>query len=124
MENKKAQLEEFERSELEARRLDQALDQAAHRVQALDPEGEPENDGSAPTNDHTTSSAASFPEPAGLGSVNSTPPPSARRSGGSSMGFIGALTHSFQNVMDVDPESSRRNSIGKTRESIGQVSSF
>ena len=39
-----------------------------------------------------------------------------------SLGFLGALTHTFHNVIDVDPESTRRAGIGKTRENIAQVS--
>lgn len=46
-------------------------------------------------------------------------PRSSGRNGG--YGLFDAISHKFQGVMDVDPESARRSSITKTRESIEQV---
>ncbi|KDN40422.1 hypothetical protein K437DRAFT_295840 [Tilletiaria anomala UBC 951] len=39
----------------------------------------------------------------------------------SGYGLFGALSHTFQSVMDVDPEATRRNSIAKLRDSIAQL---
>jgi len=37
-------------------------------------------------------------------------------------GFLGAITHTFQSVMDTDPEATRRNNMGRLREQIVLVS--
>lgn len=50
------------------------------------------------------------------GSVRALP---QKRSGG---GLLGALSHTFHSVMDVDPEATRRSRISKLREEIAQVS--
>lgn len=34
---------------------------------------------------------------------------------------MSALSHTLHGIMDADPEATRRNSIGKTRDSINQV---
>ncbi|CAG8655301.1 1296_t:CDS:1, partial [Diversispora eburnea] len=35
--------------------------------------------------------------------------------------ILSVLSHTIHGIMDVDPEATRRNSIGKTRDSIIQV---
>ena len=40
----------------------------------------------------------------------------------SSSKLFSVLSHTIHGIMDVDPETTRRNSIGKTRDSIIQVS--
>jgi sorting nexin-41/42 len=74
-------------------------------------------------------SSASMDQP--RTSTSSTPPStgtarssSASRSGkrfSSNYGLLGALSHTFQSVMDVDPEATRRNNIAKLRDSIAQL---
>lgn len=95
LESKRAVLEELERSELEAQRLEKALE----RVRIVGEDGGTER---------------AIVEP--IAPVA----PVVRRSGG---GLLGALSHTFHGIVDVDPESTRRNSIGKTRESINEVRS-
>lgn len=95
LESKRHALEDLERSELEAQRLEQAL--AKVRI-GSSRGGE---DGAAAEEVRTP--------------VAPLPP---RKSGG---GLLGALSHTFQGIVDADPETTRRNSIGKTRESINQV---
>ena len=46
--------------------------------------------------------------------------PRGRKTSG--YGFLSALSYSLHGMMDVDPETARRNTITKTRESISQVS--
>jgi sorting nexin-4 len=38
------------------------------------------------------------------------------------MGLLDALSYTLHGMMDVDPETARRNGITKTRETISQVS--
>lgn len=104
LETKRVQLEELERTELEAQRLHSALDRSASARQSQASE-----DPSA----SATSDAAD--------DISSTAPPGARKSGAASFGLLGAIQHSIHNMIDVDPEATRRSNISKTRESIGQV---
>jgi len=48
----------------------------------------------------------------------SGPPP---RRTGSGMGLLNALSYTLHGMMDVDPETARRNGISKTRETISQL---
>lgn len=98
LDSKRTVLEELERSELEAQRLHQALE----RVRV-----------GGSVDDSTTGSTTTGEE-----ERRETPLP-PRKSGG---GLLGALSHTFQGFTDADPETTRRNSIGKTRESINEVS--
>ncbi|KAG9014381.1 Sorting nexin, cytoplasm-to-vacuole targeting pathway/endosomal sorting [Tulasnella sp. JGI-2019a] len=117
---KKAQLEDFEKSEAEAKRLEDAL--SSSRRMPRSGESEDGSDTTSPTSEEGpgTSSFAS-----GGGASRSRPlrsasmePPRTRRT---SYGFLTALSYSLQGMMDVDPEASRRNNISKTRDSIGQL---
>ncbi|EUC59640.1 sorting nexin-41 protein, partial [Rhizoctonia solani AG-3 Rhs1AP] len=47
--------------------------------------------------------------------------PIHRRGGSGAKGFLNALSHSFQGIMDVDPEAARRNGISRTKDGIAQV---
>lgn len=102
LESKRGTLEELERSELEAQRLEKALE----RVRIVGDDGGTER--AVPRE----SSEATAPLPP----LSTTSAP--RRSGG---GLLGALTHTFHGIVDADPEATRRNTITKTRESINQV---
>lgn len=118
-------MDELERSEAEARRLDSILDQAINRVKPLDsdsdasPSPPPGTSRSVPT----LSSAQADPEhsqQAHQQQQSASVREQARTlsKSSSSSGFFGAITHTFSNVIDNDPDSTRRNNIGKTRESI------
>lgn len=135
LEHKRAGLEELERTEREASRLEEALSQGrvsnpldrsvrANGIvsQSSSTNGVSENDGeeaphsadpSGRHNDYAASEAFYTPPPPISG-----PPP--RRSG-SGMGLLNALSYTIHGMMDVDPETARRNTITKTRESISQV---
>lgn len=120
LEAKREQLEELEKSEREARRLEEALGRgrggpspSASQVQTHD-----ENEQAEANEDA---------EPQGLAEEQSSylpphpgPNPVRRRAPG--MGFLSALSYTLHGMMDVDPETARRNSISKTRETISHVS--
>lgn len=112
LDGKRAHLDELERSETEARRLDTALDRALNRVKPIDSDGEV----SSPSDSTSPPAPTQQPQDNLSSSRTST---SMSKSG--SLGFLGALSHTLQTVIDVDPESSRRSNITKTRELISQL---
>ncbi|KAJ6624964.1 hypothetical protein B0H10DRAFT_2005063 [Mycena sp. CBHHK59/15] len=105
LESKREQLEELEKSEREARRLDSALG----RGRASEPTSPTEQGGEEP---QRQSQSAYLPPHPG-------PNPARRRAPG--MGLLNALSYTLHGMMDVDPETARRNGITKTRESISQL---
>ncbi|MBE3041571.1 hypothetical protein IMZ48_03120 [Candidatus Bathyarchaeota archaeon] len=126
---KKALLDQLEHSESEARRIEQYLSGSQHLHQPP-PRGAREHtrgqrDGSQ---DDADSFDSDFPPAQGVSNVPSAKqgaPAAAHRripSGNSITNKIfGPIRHVIQGVADVDPERSRRDLIGKTREGIGQL---
>lgn len=117
LESKKAVLEDYEKNEAEARRLESALNRgrAGASQNPSEDDGGAEGEHGPGTSSFATgtrqSRSRSMPESA----VES---PRGRRT---SYGFLSALSYSLQGIMDVDPEAARRSNISKTRDSIGQV---
>lgn len=110
LENKRETMEELDRSEAEAQRLQSALSGGGGSAFNKRPgtsvlAGEDDENGGA------------RPDP------RSVPPPTyaSPRRKQSSMGLLNALSYSLSGMMDVDPETARRNNISKTKESISQV---
>lgn len=123
LDNKRTQLEDLERSELEAKRLDTALDRALNRVKAIDSDGEIDHSPPLGT-DVPSSMSQSLPSDSLAPPADDSSTLATSRSmnkSTSSLGFLGALSHTFHSVVDVDPESTRRSGIGKTRETIAHV---
>lgn len=121
LESKRETLDELERSETEARRLEAALGRgrangiASPRSplqgeDAANEEGQGDSGGEAA---EEPSSAHLPPHPG--------PNPVRRRPQAPGMGLLSALSYTLHGMMDVDPETARRNGITKTRESISQV---
>ena len=111
LENKREQLEDLEKSEREARRLEEALGKG--RVSGLSsslviPSQEESEDAPELVTTH------SLPPHPG-------PNPARRRTKPPGMGLLNALSYTLHGMMDVDPETARRNGITKTRENISQV---
>ncbi|KAM4054735.1 PX domain-containing protein [Hirsutella rhossiliensis] len=109
---KRALLDQLERSEAEARRIEQYLSSS----QQLSPPPKRSTSLKEPTSQHrreagqedTESIDSDFPTTHG---DFPSPPPS----------IFGPIRHAVQGVVDVDPERTRRDTIGKTKESIGQL---
>lgn len=121
LEAKREQLEELEKSEREARRLEEALgrgrgdalssSQIRSDVGEQQEQHEQHDDEAEPQSLAEEQSSYLPPHPG--------PNPVRRRAPG--MGFLNALSYTLHGMMDVDPETARRNSISKTREAISQV---
>nr|VWO94638.1 TcdA [Ganoderma boninense] len=119
LETKREQLEDLEKSEREARRLEEALNQgrpgpARESSSQIGEEGEGEVEQPATNENEARRQEASVNLPPHPG-----PSPVKRRAPG--MGFLSALSYTLHGMMDVDPETARRNSITKTREGISQL---
>ena len=133
---KRALLESLERSEAEARRIDQYLSgnqQLPAPRRSTEPASPHQHrrEGSA---EDTASIDSDFPPT--HGDLSSAPsakigtPERSNSSGGHKKAasgnsitnkIFGPIRHAVQGVVDVDPERTRRDQIGKTRESITQL---
>lgn len=110
LEAKREQLEELEKSEHEARRLEAALGGRSTVSLPSSPDQEPTEEES---NIQTHSASYVPPHPG--------PNPARRNARAPGMGFLNALSYTLHGMMDVDPETARRNGISKTKETISQV---
>ena len=132
---KRQNLENLERSELEAKRIDQYLSsggqqsgppprRAASSASTRSIRSEP---GVQPKQEDTASIDSDFPPTHGdlpsSGAQDQERPRSKSQSGGSTVAnkIFGRLSHTFQGIVDVDPERTRRDQIGKTKESLVHV---
>jgi len=113
--NKREQLEELDKSEREARRLEEALGRS--RVNATRRMSQSHEEGATEENAGEPGAALENtyipPHPG--------PNPTRRRTQAPGMGLLNALSFTLHGMMDVDPETARRNGITKTRETISQV---
>jgi hypothetical protein len=139
LEKKRNLLESLERSEAESRRLEQHLSGVGHqppRSRAASNSSQ-RNSGEADQHRRTEEDRASidsdFPPTHGdtpssvQGAPDSHSPPSSPHKKTASGNFVtnklfGSITHAFRGMADVDPEKTRRDQIGKTRDSMVQVS--
>ena len=126
---KRVTLDELERSEQEARRLDEALSRGLSSTKLLDDDSQSnrysdehqennDNDDHINENEQQPSSEVHENE---TNITNTTIEPTHVKGHKNNLSFLGALSQSIQGMMDVDPEATRRNSIGKTREAIQGV---
>lgn len=137
LEKKKALLESLERSEAEAKRLEQHLSGATYSQpvrnrstsnssqRSSGHERRPEEDTASidsdfpPTHGDVPSSSQGSPE----ASATSTTSPHKKSPSGNFVTnkLFAPITHAFRGMADVDPERTRRDQIGKTKESLYQV---
>ncbi|KAI4669780.1 uncharacterized protein J4E79_000058 [Alternaria viburni] len=138
LEKKRNLLESLERSEAESKRLEQHLSGVSHQParsraasnsshrsigEAEQPRRSDEDRASIdsdfpPTHGDTPSSAQGAPD-------NQSPPSSPHKKTASgnfvTNKLFGSITHAFRGMADVDPEKTRRDQIGKTRDSMVQL---
>ncbi|RIA94861.1 hypothetical protein C1645_758948 [Glomus cerebriforme] len=116
LERQKFNLEILEKSDQEAKRLEEALakerglhDTSIQNSQSFDDEN---NENAIGENGHHDE----FSQNADISTLSKSH--QKRRSGSK---LFSVLSHTIHGIMDVDPEATRRNSLGKTRESIIQL---
>lgn len=138
---KRALLESLERSELEAKRIDQYLNNqpptsptkrapAARAVAGSPPSGASAEDTASidsdfpPTHgDATTSPSAAQGTPQRGQDSDASAEARKRSASGNFVTnkIFGRISHAMHGIVDVDPERTRRDQIGKTRETLGQL---
>ncbi|KAJ7576859.1 hypothetical protein C8J56DRAFT_971790 [Mycena floridula] len=117
LETKREQLEELEKSEQVAQRLDDALKKGRNGVSVqAESADQPETQGATRTESEASGEPSSQYLPPHPG-----PNPVRRRTNVPGMGLLNALSYTLHGMMDVDPETARRNGITKTRETISQL---
>ncbi|RYO75430.1 hypothetical protein DL766_010016 [Monosporascus sp. MC13-8B] len=137
---KKALLDQLERSEAEAQRIEQYLT-SSQQIGATQRVSPPKRSSSMRENstqhhregsgEDTASIDSDFPPTHGdfsaapsarVGAPERSPPPPTHKKAPSTNSItnkiFGPIRHAIQGVADVDPERTRRDTIGKTRESI------
>lgn len=140
LDKKRNLLKSLEQSEAEAKRIEQYLSQTGASTapprRSLSSASRNSND--RPREEDTASIDSDFPPTHGEG----YPPPSAsqgapqtsepsspvhKKTGSGNFvatKLFGRVSHAFQGIVDVDPERTRRDQIGKTKESLTQVGHF
>ncbi|KAG7093783.1 hypothetical protein E1B28_007430 [Marasmius oreades] len=119
LETKREQIEELEKSEREAQRLEEALGRGglSRSTPAVSPNEDSEETENSDGNEQVSHSAP----PSSVVPPHPGPNPARRRTRAPGMGFLNALSYTLHGMMDVDPETARRNGISKTREQISQL---
>ncbi|KAL4864836.1 hypothetical protein BDV12DRAFT_175592 [Aspergillus spectabilis] len=141
LEKKKTLLESLERSEMEAKRIEQYLNRTSTQPptkpqrslstsSATSSQGGTEGE-SRPSGEDTASIDSDFPPthaehpPAQRYSESgqTSPPAHRKTSSGTFVAnkFFGRISHAVHGFVDVDPERTRRDQIGKTKESLVQL---
>ena len=128
---KRQYLDGLERSELEAKRIDQYLSSAGSpsdtpkRANSTASTRSVRSNGAKGQEGEESSIDSDFPPTHGdVHTTTSTPSsPSRERSKSGSGGFVankifGRISHAVHGIVDVDPERTRRDQIGKTKESL------
>ncbi|KAF9439257.1 Sorting nexin, cytoplasm-to-vacuole targeting pathway/endosomal sorting [Entomortierella beljakovae] len=153
LESKRSNLENLERMEVEAKRLDSALnrERTVTASSTTTTSSTVQNEGDAPVQDHISEEGAFTNEPesttesientesqnpyARNNSVGSTEngdssnpyahthvlPTSTPKRRSTRINVFSALSHTLHGIIDVDPEATRRNNIGKTKDAIAEL---
>ena len=120
---KREQLEDLEKSEREAHRLEEALGRGrVQRSSSLPGRAAPEEEGEG-ENEEEQGEEQDHPTQQSLPSLPPHPGPSTVRRRAPGMGFLSALGYTLSGMVDADPETARRNAISRNRETISQVGS-
>lgn len=122
LEQKKAKLEQLERSEAEAQRIEQHLTQSG-----FGPASPPRSTSSDRSNhnrqEDNDSIDSDFP-PNHHGQTMPSESSSPKKNGSGNFitnKLFGSVSHAIKGVVDVDPERTRRDQIGRTKESVAQL---
>ncbi|KAJ5742417.1 uncharacterized protein N7511_011436 [Penicillium nucicola] len=132
---KKTLLDSLERSELEAKRIEQYLNRTTHQTGGTKPRSLSTSSAVSSETGHESSADSQFPPthddsyghpPASQSGGAKSPSASPAHRKTSSGNFVtnkifGRISHAIHGFADVDPERTRRDQIGKTKESLIQL---
>lgn len=139
LEKKRTNLEQLERSEAEAKRIEQYMTSSgmqnaprrstSHASARSQPAIREEDSNSADSDFPANMSSSTPSAQQGSSEYPSSPPQSPpernnshkRASSGVANKLFGRLTHAIQGVTDADPERARRDAMGKTREGLSHL---
>lgn len=117
---KREQLEELEKSEQEARRLEEALGKGRmHRSSSMP--GRAASEEGEGRGEEEQEEEQDLPTQQSLPSLPPHPGPSTVRRRAPGMGFLSALGYTLSGMIDSDPETARRNAISRNKELTSQV---
>ncbi|CAI2168127.1 14682_t:CDS:2 [Funneliformis geosporum] len=120
LEKQRLNLETLENSEQEAKRLEEALTKERGIRDNSVPNTQPNPDGE--NNENLIGENDQAEEQSQNGDLLSLPEePKSHQKRRSGSKLFSVLSHTIHGIIDVDPEATRRNSIGKTRDSIIQL---
>ncbi|GBB97663.1 hypothetical protein RclHR1_03030007 [Rhizophagus clarus] len=116
LDKQKFSLEVLEKSEQESKRMEEALakDHATQDTSNQNTQSNPDGE----NNENTGENGHHYKHSQNKDLLTITKSHQKRRSGSK---LFSVLSHTIHGIMDVDPEATRRNSIGKTREYIIQL---
>lgn len=131
LEKKKSSLDSLERSELEAQRIERHLESSGYGAGSF-PKQSTSTSRTSQDRSRVDEDVASIDSDFPSATNDSRSPPSAaqgspsvtpKKSGGNFVTnkIFGRLNHAIHGIVDVDPERTRRDQIGKTKESIVQL---
>ncbi|CAG8509171.1 7414_t:CDS:2 [Acaulospora morrowiae] len=115
LEKQRFSLDNLEKSEQEAKRLEEALNKERETQDTSSHQNHADDD------NHSDTTVRENGHHEGLQNGDSSVGYKTHHKKRSSSKLFSVLSHTIHGIMDVDPEATRRNSIGKTRESIIQL---
>ncbi|KAL9058937.1 MAG: hypothetical protein Q9162_001495 [Coniocarpon cinnabarinum] len=136
LDKKRALIEQLERSEVEAKRIDAHLESSGFLPERGAPKRSFSTGSTRSDRSRNASEADNDSIDSDFASTTQSRPPSSRASTSPqpksehrktiSGNFVtnkifGRLSHTFQGMVDVDPERTRRDQMGKTKESLSQL---
>lgn len=129
LEKKKATLDQLERSEAEAQRIEQHLESSGYGGSSL-PKRSASSASARSSHERSRSEEdvasvdSDFPQGQdNYQTTSSSPPSTPKKTGSNSVTgkIFGRLNYAIHGIVDVDPERTRRDQIGKTKESLSQL---
>jgi hypothetical protein len=118
LESKRERLDDLEKSEREARRLEDALGRGRSSSIRPPSQSPTRHEGEEGHIDDAEEPREAYLPP------HPGPNPARRKPSSPGMGLFNALSYTLHGMMDVDPEMARRNGISNTRETISSVRCF
>ncbi|KAI8594694.1 hypothetical protein EDD21DRAFT_426912, partial [Dissophora ornata] len=116
LESKRNSLDNLERMETEAKRIEDALNRERSNTSGSTSSATPSRNDSTQQDTHSGDSHSTNPY-----AQAHNPSSTATKRRSTRLSVFSTLSHTLHGIIDVDPEATRRNNIGKTRDAIAQL---